>query len=717
MMRLPPHRRPVSERTLLLVGGLILLFGNAASAQQDAAVLDQIEISAERADGPVNGYVARQSSTASMTGTPILETPQSVSVVGRQELDDRQVQTTTEALQYVPGVFASTSAVSRRFDYFSIRGFDATLSGMLLDGLRSTTAQSYVRYQPYGMERAEVLRGPTSFLYGPTSLGGAVNMISKRPTRETRREIGIQTGSYDRKQLQFDLSGPLNDDEKLFYRLVGVGRLSDTQFDYVPDDTAYVAPSFTWAPDDLTSLTVLASYTHDVFGPPRPYLPIQGTLLPNPNGELPWNTYLDGSDLHNSNTQANLGYEFDHAFDERWSFHSAARYTRNELTTQTLSGMGLASDMRTLNRTAYQFGIVGDILSTDNHATVDWGTGEIEGTSVFGVSYRHTKEDYYLDYGRAPSVDIYNPTYGTGFYAGTPFTRTKQTGNELGLYTENTVTLMDRLVLDLAGRQDWAWVDTDDLLTNTSANQDDNAFTYRAGLSYLTPFGIAPYASYTTSFLPVLGTNFYGEPYKPTTGEQVEIGVKYEPETFDALFTAAWFHLAQNDVLTADPNNPLNTIQTGQVTSRGVELSASVNVTEAFRLVANYTYLDQEVTESTDPVALGNRPTGEPEHMASVWADYELVTGPLRGFGFGAGLRYIGSSYADTANTITVPDTTLVDAALRYDFGKQFPDLDGLQLSVNATNLFDEHYYTSCSARSCSEGYDRSIIGTLSYRW
>ncbi|MET3600760.1 TonB-dependent siderophore receptor [Martelella mangrovi] len=717
-------KRNVSARfgVRLLVSTVSLIAmsaGGQALAQQatqekDTTVLDPVTVTTT---GGAEGYVAYDTTTGSKTGTPIAETPQSVNAVTAEEMKDRAVSTTTEAIEYSPGVFASTSAISQRFDYFSIRGFDATNSGIMLDGLNSTTVQSYVRYQPYGMEEIDVLSGPSSVLYGAGSLGGVVNAISKKPLDEPYHEIGIQAGSHDRLEARFDFSGPMNEDGTLLYRLVGLGRLADTQFDYVPDDTGYFAPSFTWQPNADTSLTVLGSYSRDEFGPPRPFLPIQGTLLPNPNGPIPWNTYLDGSDLDNHNEQFNLGYDFDHAFNDVWSFHSAGRYTRNDLFTQTLSGMGLESDMRTLNRTAYEFSIVGDIFALDNNAKAEWQAGPWEGTNVFGVAYRNTAEDYWLNYGPADPVDIYNPTYNGQFSAPTPVTSTDQTSDGLGLYSANTFIYDDMFAIDLAGRQDWNWVKTDNRLNGTSSKQDDDAFTYRAGLTYLSDWNVNPYVSYATSFDPQLGTDFYGNTFKPTTGKQIEVGAKYEPDAFEGLFTVAYYHLVQENVKTPDPDNDLNTIQTGEVTANGIELSASANVTPNFEFLASYSYNHQEITSTTNPLAAGKRPTGVPEHMASLWMNYTFDYGALNGLSLGAGVRYVGETYADTANTITVPDFALVDAALSYDFGARNPDLEGLNLAVNASNLFDKHYYSGCSARSCSQGFDRMVKATLTYNW
>ncbi|CAI3956975.1 TonB-dependent siderophore receptor [Commensalibacter communis] len=688
-----------------------------AQEKDSDPVTETIVVRGERVNGPVHGYVAKQSSTASKTETSILKIPQSISVVGREEMDDRNVQTTTQALQYVPGVFASTSAASQRFDYFNIRGFDATLNGALLDGLRSTTAQSYARYQPFGMERIEVLRGPSGFLYGIGSPGGVVNAISKQPTKEKIREVGVNGGSYGRIQGEADFSGPIDKDKTLLYRVVGVIRKSGTQFRYVPDNTGYIAPSFSWKPDSNTSLTILSSFSRDEFGPPRPFLPIYGTILSNPNGKLKRNLYLDGRHLDNHMTQMGLGYIFDHRFDDTWSIHSASRYTYNDLLTQTLSGMSLASDMRTLNRAAYEFRITGRVFSMDNYGKAEWGIGDIvKATSILGTSWRNLGEDYSLDFGRASSIDIYHPTYGAGFSAPTPFTQTYQKANEVGVYTAHTLTFVKHLVLNFDARQDWAMVDTRNKLSRATTSQNDNKFTYLTGLTYVTDFGAAPYFSYTTSFAPTLGTDFYGNTFKPTEGKQIEAGIKYKPNHFDALFTFAWFRIDQTNVKTTDPNNIQNSIQTGEVRSQGVELSAVANITSDFKVLANYTYNDLSTTKTTVPGALHKVPTGLPQHMASFWGDYTLSKGKLAGLGLGFGMRYVGKTYANTLNTIKVPDFTLFDMAAHYNFKKLISN-NGLRLDVNLNNMFNKSYYSTCSASSCNEGFGRTVMANLTYRW
>lgn len=268
-------------------------------------------------------------------------------------------------------------------------------------------------------------------------------------------------------------------------------------------------------------------------------------------------------------------------------------------------------------------------------------------------------------------------------------------------------------MLNLGGRYDRVKSEMENRLTDTESEQeseqDENEFTGRAGLVYLFDSGLAPYASYSESFLPTIGSNF-GEAFKPETGRQYEAGVKYQPTGVNSFITLAAFDLRRQNVLTTDPANPLNSVQTGEIRSRGVEVEAVASLDIGLSLIAAYTYEDVEVTKSLAGDE-GNRPTGVPEHLASLWGDYTIQGGPLGGLGFGAGVRYTGSTFANSENTFEVDDYTLVDAAIHYDW-------KGLSLAANAQNLFDEYYVGSCSGESfCGLGSARAIIGSVRYRW
>ena len=719
MSRSQPHRLPRLVRAVPLPLVLVLACRAAYAAEAPDApqAMQGVTIEAQRLK------IATQSTTSSKTDTALIETPASVSVITRDQMDAQGIQSVGEALRYSAGVLASPSmAASQRYDRFDnvkIRGFDVGSNGMLRDGLRGTTVQAWPKVEPYGLEAVEVLRGPSSVLYGQNSPGGIVNQISKQPLFQPYRELQLQTGNFHRKQVQGDVSGPMGEGSDWAYRMTGLLRDSDSQFTGVPDDKVYIAPALSWRPGAATSLTLLADYTRDKFGPPAVVAPIQGTLLPNRHGRLPYNQMLNEKGLDNHRVQYSLAYLLEHRIDDVWSLHSKARYGRVNLITETIQGRLLA-DQRTLRRTPYFFDIDGESWSLDNNAKASWRSGGAEFETLVGLDYRHTKEDYVLNGGPAGAeIDMYQPVY-LGHMLPTPerYASTVQSSDQYGLYAQQQIKLARQWVLSAGVRKDWSDTSTRDRLDGvTPPSQKDDALTWKAGAVYLAENGLAPYVSLMTSFNPVLGNDFYGKSYDPTKGKQAEVGVKYQPPGFDGFFTASVFDLRQENVQTLDPNNSLNRLQTGEIKSHGVELDALANLTRNFNVAANVTWNRLEVSKSNNINEVGKRPVGMPETMASVWGKYKLVQGPLAGLGIGLGLRYAGATKADSANRIDVPSYLLTDLALDVDLLRLSPSLRGTQLALNVTNLSNKHYYDSCSSSNCSTGDARRLLLTVKHAW
>lgn len=650
----------------------------------------------------------RPTSTGSKSDTPVVEVPQSLSIVGRDLMDAQDVQTVSQAIAYQAGVFNGSTSANGRYDRISLRGFDVTNTGVLQDGLRATTSQTYTKAEPYGLEQIEVLRGPASVLYGQNAPGGLVNMISKRPTETAFYELQLQGGSFDRKQGQFDFGGPLG--EGFSFRLTGLARDADTQIDVIPDDKLFIAPALAWRPSERTTVTLLTSYSHEKYGPPAFGIPIQGSLLPNPNGRIARHFYTDEPGVDNRRDQYAAGLLLDQDLGSGWKLRSAVRYTDTNFLSNTASARGAPLNGRLLNRAYYRFRIDGDVVATDSQIQRDWNLGSLGMKTMAGIDYRHTREDYYLNAGPAAPLDVFAPVYGQPYGpATTPFASTLQSSDQTGLYGEQQMRLAD-LILSVGARHDWSDTTTRNRLASRTTSQNDEATTWRVGAVYRGPWGITPYLSYATSFNPILGSNFYGEPYDPSEGKQIEGGLRLEPPGWRTYLTLSGYRLTQTNVQTTDPNNSLNQIQTGEVRSQGFEMEVASNPIEGLNVIGSLTLSDNEVTKSTITAQLGQRPTGQPNRTAALWADYSVPAGPLEGFGLGAGVRYIGATYADAANTIRVPDYAVFDAMVRYDFGRW-------RLSVNATNLFDKHYYVSCSTTGCGEGTDRTIIAALRYRW
>ncbi len=672
--------------------------------------------------GPVRGYVATQSMTGTKTDTPILETPQSISVVTKDQIVAQGAETISQALLYTPGITSYLFGVNSLFDTIKVRGFEVPL---FLDGLRlppdGATTFVYPRIVPYGLERIEVLRGPSSGLYGQTPPGGLVNMISKRPTDTPQNEVGVQYGSFNRRQMTFDFSGPADARGEWLYRIVGLGRLSDTQLDFQQDNQYFIAPSFTWRNID-TRFTFLSSAQEYSGKGYQQYVPGIGTLVSNPNGRIPYSRYLGEPDNDYFRLrQQSVGWAFEHRFDDVLQFRQNVRYTHADVKLLALREEGLLADLRTTPRSElYVFGRT-HTFAIDNQFQADIATGPALHKVLWGYDYYRTRSDSGFSFAPGTPLDVFAPVYGAPQVpVDAMFPLLHNTGDlrQTGFYIQDQIKL-DRWILSLTGRSDQANNTVIDKLGTPAPtiNQNDSALTGRAGLTYVFPNGVAPYVVYSTSFQPAPGVDFQGAPFKPTTGESKEIGIKYQPVGMNALFTAALYDTTQQNVLTPDPAHPFFSVQLGEIKVKGFEFEASVSINDRLDIVAGYSRLDPRVTQTTGP-NIGQNVANVALETASLWGMYTMRDGPFAGWGVGAGVRYVGISYADIMNTIEVSPYTLFDAAVTYDFSYLSRELRGLKFQLNATNLANRYYVTSCfDLRYCSLGAERTILASLKYQW
>ncbi|WP_342052311.1 MULTISPECIES: TonB-dependent siderophore receptor [unclassified Cupriavidus] len=701
-----------------------------APADTSAATLPMVTVSASAADlsGYADGVVPLRAS-GSKTSTPLIDTPQTINVVTREQMDEQGVQSVMQALQYTPGVVNQYGDTDLRYDWLAVRGF---VPLRYLDGLRlpyGARGYSQPRIDPYALESVEVLKGPASVLYGQSSPGGLLNLVSKLPQAQASREVVLQTGSHDRAQGAFDFTGPVDEDGKLLYRVVGLARDTNTEIDYIDERRVMVAPSLTWRPSTDTSLTLMAQYQKirsDGGGAP-PALPAAGTLLPNPNGSIPTSRFIGepGYDKFESE-QMMFGYKFEHRANDTWQFRQNARYSYIDTDSRRVQGLAMNPDLRTESRYGWAFPERSGVFSIDNQAEANFRTGPIRHTLLMGVDYQYEDaryEESQLVLVRA--LDVFNPVYGAPVSRPPLGTRVDQSRHQVGGYLQDSLAI-DRWTFLLSGRYDWAGSDTDTLTAQTgntvSTRQSDNAFTGRAGVSYRFDNGIAPFASFATSFQPQAGTGRTGTPFEPTRGRQTEVGVKYQPNGINAFVTLSAFDLRQTNVLTPDPLNTNFNTQSGEARVRGVELEGKASPMRGLDVVASYAYSNTEVLKANanarGVTIAGNALPFVPEHQASLWTYYQFQQTPLQGLGMGLGVRYIGRSYGDAANVYRVPAATLFDAALSYDLSKSVLQLRGVKVAVNATNLFDRRYVSTCiSSTGCYFGSRRTVLGTVSYKF
>jgi iron complex outermembrane receptor protein len=685
-----------------------LFAAQGAYAQQQEQVLPEVKVRAatpESPIGPDEGYEVKRSASANKTDTPLIETPQSVTVVTRERIEDQGATNLQDALNYAAGVRSDAYGLDSRTDSVRIRGAYPT---EYLDGLRRQLGGFYTsntRVDPYTLERIEVLRGPSSMLYGQGSTGGVINMVSKRPLAETQREIGVQLGSYDRKQVQADLTGPLGGD--WYYRLIAVGRDSDTQVNHVPDDRQLIAPSLTWRPSARTTLTLQALWQKDETGSTSQFFPWEGSVFAGPNGFIPTDTFIGqpGQD-HYDSERTEFGWHFEHHFSERWSLRHSARSTSNEVDYVSLYADSFSDPVnpfldparRVLGRFGYFEHREVDTFSTDQHLEARFATGALAHTVLLGLDTASHKDDAQVAFdspvglgGTVPNIDIYAPVYAP--YTPPPLAAQPRTKlSHAGVYLQDQVKL-GRWIAVLGVRHD----DT----KNQVAGQPDeksSATTRRAGIMYRLPGGFVPYVSYSESFTPVAGTNLFGARFKPLQGEQVETGVKWESADGRLAFNAAWYDLREENQLVTDPGNPLNTVQTGETRAHGTELELVGRVAPRVDIAAQYTYtqVDPQLEQF-------------PEHMVSVWGRTGFALGGRDGFSAGVGMRHF-AGYTDGAAPET-PAVTLFDGMLGYEEGRW-------RYALTVQNIADRVYVSPCLSRGdCWFGARRTAIVSARYRF
>ena len=667
--------------------------------------LEGVEVTATK-DKEDTGYVAKRSSVSTKTDTPLNETAQSISVVTREQLEARAVQTLDEAVAYTPGITPTTYGKDARgYSYVLIRGLSSGNYSSFTDGLRNPVGVfATTSTDTYAFDRIEILRGPASILYGANAPGGLFNHVTKRPTEQELHEIQIQAGNNANKSIALDVGGPARADGKLLFRLTARTQEQDFERDYTSGKSAFIAPALTWKPNDDTNLTILATYqkndikgfstgTREIFSSDHPLYGYPSTMF---IGEPGYDRF--------EREQKQIGYIFEHQFNDVWSVTQTARHSDIDIKYRYIDIGGLSSDGRTLDRVVYAMPETLSADTIDTHFQAKWSNGAWSHTALLGLDYQQRNFDSRWLMGSAPSLDLERLNYGQAVTAPTvPFYSQLSHMRQRGLYLQDQAKLGDRWVFLAGGRRDWYEDDA------KSIKQTAN--TGRAGIVYHATSELSPYISYTESFEPQSGSDRYGKAFVPTTGTQYEFGVQYEPTGSNARFTAAVFDLRQQNVLTADPLNevfpgqPDYNVQTGEVTSKGLELEAQLTPAKGLNIIAAYTFLDNKTTKSTVATDIGKRTAGIAKHVASLWTDYTIQEGKLKGLGVGGGLRYIGSRY-NSANTVKHSGVVVTDAMIRYD-------LDEWRLALNFRNLFDKFYDVGTGYA----GEGRTMLLTATRRW
>ena len=697
--------------------------------------------------GPVNGIIAENAASGTRTDTPIIETPQTVNVVGGKQMEEQGVTTVGEALRYTPGVVTGTAGgQADRHDSYFVRGeggFSAAAQyASTLDGMRwRFSDRTSVQFDPWMLERVEVVKGPASALFGAGTPGGIVNLVSKRPSFEKKSRVFVSGGSYDSAATGFDFTGPINDE--FAYRLVGLGRMEGNGVDFQKGERIMLAPSVTWAPTDETSLTLNALYQRDPQAADAGFIPAYGSVLPIPGyGRVPASFWQGDPDWDEySRTETAIGMEFKHSFSENWKMTARLRHGWLDSTTKAMDYTAMV-DPTTMMRTIYLAEHDNRMLNGDIFAEGDFETGAVEHKLVVGLDHQRLSGGHKDGWDRLqyPTIDIFNPVRGVTPNAFDTFRVFEQPYRQTGVYAQDQVAIGNWRFLG-GVRYDTVDASSSTRVTlngaSTSASASDSEVTGRIGAVYLFDNGIAPFASYSTSFNPQPSYRYDGGMLKPYTGGMFETGVRYLSESGDIFLSATAFAGDKDGVgaqaacafATAGPLDRCFTDDT-KAESKGIELEARAQLADGLDLIAAGTW-QQVRWKQYQGVDVDRHVVGVPDITASLWLNYTFSEdSAARGFSVGGGVRHVGKSFATDDNVwgaseydyagqpSKVPAFTVFDASVGYDFSVLDPKYKGLEARVSAENLFDKHYVAACNGYgTCSYGKRRAFAFKLSYTW
>lgn len=695
-------------RTFAMSGAAALaLSATAVRAGEVAEAATAAETAAETDAATGEDTIVVTGYAGTKTDTALMELPQPIKIISAEQYQAQGAISISDTVKYAAGILANPYGRDTRVDGFNVRGLDAL---QFRDGMRDIFSYyASITSDPYNFSRVEIIRGPASVLFGQGSIGGLVNLVSKTPDFETRGEVSLVYGSYDRKEVLGDVNLALADNVAV--RLVGRARDADTYVDYVPDDRVMFAPSIRWQPTPDTDVVLTGLYQEDDTGSTSQFLPIVGTFKPNivAGEQLGLYTFVGkpGWDRY-AGRSLQGGASVTHKFSDAVKLSLKARYIDSDLEYNTHYADSYTNpqdpfsvygtDGRTIGLYAGANDARMNVFSTDNNLQFSFNTGaNIEHKLLVGVDYSWNKVQKRGVLG-FDIVDLYDIDYDAlaTYDASGAFTTESQ--KQLGVYVQDQIRLYDRVSVVLGARRD---------RVTGSSGQKDNATTFRAGIIGEIGAGFSPFFSYTESFLPVAGLienadGTFGDPYRPQTGTQYEAGIKWQPAP-GTLVTATAFKIKErNRVLYLAAGG---TTQSGELNTKGFEIEASHTLPGDFELLANYGYskLKSETNTSLDYM---------PRHTASLWSTKTFGLVDEAQLRLGAGVVYSGKSVSTSPVwSIVTPSRTTVDALAEINW-------NNWRFALNATNLLNNKYFASCLARGdCFIGAPRNVMGTIGYRF
>ena len=673
-------------------------------SETDSSILPTISIQAQKIDHP---YVAQNAASLLKSDAPLFETAQAVSVVTREQLDQKQATTLAEAINGIAGVVSGQRG-RRGWDDFNIRGQSAN-NQIFIDGLR-TSARSAVAVDLSGIDQVQVLKGPASVNFGQVAPGGLVNLVTKRPEAENFARTDLSYGSYDFKQATFDLNYAPQNTEKGAFRLSGRYADQDDPVDYVYFKNLYISPTYNFDLGEHADLSVIASYQHREY---QRYqgAPLVGTLLPSSLGKID-SSFFSGdpaSDPYKADVYR-AGWNFKYDFGNELVFRQNAAVQKTEMNGGFISLQAGGTETAVKRRLEVQdWDYTNYTIDQNFQKTFQFGQTTHE--LLLGFDVMQEKRETLADRCNFASINPFQPHYNQGCITALSLNSHSITElQDMGLYARNRIALGDQWIINLSGRYDWAKSSSENVLKGTKTDpQDDQAFTGNASVMYLANQFVAPYISYATSFIPNIGTDKNDALFEPEKGKQYEIGMKFQSADQQIQGALSWFDLRRQNVLVNDPTDINYQITEGEQTTQGIEAEVNAALSDRWTSSVAYAYTyDSKTTKSTELTAIGERLENTPEHTYSLMTRYR----PQGVLGWYVGAGITGASATELAGlNVELPAYTIYNADAGYD-----TEHWGAQLSIR--NLFDKNYYSGViDNRVVAFGNSRQVNFAVKFKY
>jgi catecholate siderophore receptor len=712
------HSKPLGYLTFALLSALI---GQADAEPLKVAVLniDKIEVAAKRVSDtkPVKGYQAKRSSSATKTDTPLIDVPQSVSVVTQEQISDQSVQSMSDAVRYVPGVTSSQGEGNR--DALNFRGSGVTTGDFYLDGIRDDI-QTYRDF--YNTDRIEVLKGPNGMVFGRGAGGGAINRVTKEAGWDPVREIKATYGAYNQKRTSIDIGNSIND--VAAFRLNAVYEESDSYRSGVNLKRYGVNPTFTITPSDNTKITIGAEYFKDQHIGDRGIPSIGSGLNNRPYRLEDYQTFYGNASLSANETETKaLNAMIEHAFNDNLSIRNRTRYASYDKFYQNVyADSAVANNLFAVGAYRDTTDRKNFINQTDIIYKIN--TGRLEHQLLVGIEVGSQKTtNSRLIAGSSErissSVSILNPTYNLPISLSNISRNQASEIDIFALYLQDQIKISDQWQAILGVRHDQLKTHYDNIKTNQAIEVSDSLVSPRAGLIYKPLENLSIYGSYCLSYVPRAGDQLISltattKSLEPEKFINKELGAKYDI-TPQLSLTASVYQLERKNVAITDPlNTSQNIVIDGQET-KGAELGITGKITDRWSMFGGYSYQDANFTKAmviSGSTYLAGTSLGQtPSHTFSLWNRYDFNES------WGAALGVVSRSQM-YALTPTTTASTLLPGYARLDAAVFWKPSSKIQVQLNIENLTDKDYVASAHTNNnLTPGAPLTARATLTYNF